>query len=159
MFRNLLIPSLILAFTITQGCKNPKNPEMPENAISPSLIENPASASSNNDSKDNFPIFQFEKDKHDFGTIEQGEKIAYAFRFKNVGKGDLIIRSAEGSCGCTVPEFPKDPVKPGESGIIDVTFNSEGREGQQEKTVTIISNTVPNNYILTITGIVNAPKE
>src|SRR5207253_2266999 len=113
-------------------------------------INNPASASPDNSSKDNFPIFKFEEERHDFGEIDQGEKISFAFKFKNVGKGDLVIRSANASCGCTVPEFPKDPVAPGESGVINVTFNSEGKEGIQEKTVTIISNTVPNNYILTI---------
>ncbi len=158
MFRNSLIPAFILVMGVTIACKGPKDPNVPENAINPSVVENPATASPDSSSKDNYPVFQFETERHDFGTIEQGEKIAYAFRFKNVGKGDLIIRSAQGSCGCTVPEFPKDPVKPGESGVIDVTFNSEGKEGQQEKTITIISNTVPSNFILTISGNVNAPK-
>ncbi|MEO8211291.1 MAG: DUF1573 domain-containing protein [bacterium] len=150
MFRNLLIITFSLA--IMSGCKNSKNPDVPENAINPAVIDNPASASTNNESKDNFPILQFEEERHDFGIIEQGEKISFAFKFKNVGKGDLVIRAAQASCGCTVPEYPKEPVKPGDSGVINVTFNSEGKEGMQEKTVTIISNTVPNNYILTITG-------
>ena len=100
----------------------------------------------------NVPVLQFEKNTHDFGSIVQGEKISYAFQFNNIGKGDLVIRAAQGSCGCTVPEYPKDPVKPGNEGIINVTFNSEGKEGYQEKTITIISNTLPNTFVLTITG-------
>jgi len=67
----------------------------------------------------------------------------------------LVIRSAQGSCGCTVPEFPKDPVAPGEEGVINVTFDSAGKEGHQEKTVTIISNTIPNTYTLYVVGDVN----
>jgi hypothetical protein len=155
MFRKLIISGMIIC--ITAACKNAKDPNVPDNAINPAVVENPASGSSNNTSKDNYPIFKFETETHDFGTIMQGEKIAYAFKFKNVGKGDLVIRAAQGSCGCTVPEFPKEPVKPGGEGVINVTFNSEGKEGQQEKTVTIISNTIPNNYIITITGMVNKP--
>ena len=125
---------------------------MPDNAINPSVIDNPVTASSSKNSKDIVPVFQFDNESHDFGTIIEGEKISFAFRFKNVGKGDLVIRAAQGSCGCTVPEYPKEPVKPGNGGIINVTFNSEGKEGHQEKTVTVISNTMPNTHVLTITG-------
>jgi hypothetical protein len=157
MFRKLIISGMIIC--IAAACKNAKDPNVPDNAINPAVVENPASASSNNTSKDNYPVFKFETEIHDFGTIMQGEKISYAFKFTNIGKGDLVIRAAQGSCGCTVPEFPKEPVKPGGEGVINVTFNSEGKEGQQEKTVTIISNTVPNNYIITITGMVKKPGE
>ena len=148
--------SVILVFIITfiGGCKNSNNPDVPENAIDPSVVQNPVSASGNRNSKDNIPVFQFEVENHDFGKIIQGEKVSFAFQFKNVGKGDLVIRAAQGSCGCTVPEFPKEAVKPGDGGIINVTFNSEGREGVQEKTITIISNTMPNTHVLTINGVV-----
>lgn len=103
------------------------------------------------------PEFTFEKEAHDFGTIVQGEKVAYSFKFKNTGKGDLIITSAKGSCGCTIPEYPQEPIAPGEEGIIDVVFNSEGKEGQQNKKVTIIANTVPNTKVLAINGLVQVP--
>ena len=150
MFRILIIITYFIGLSL--GCKNEKNPDVPDNAINPSVIDNPVTASSSKNSKDIIPVFQFDNESHDFGTIIGGEKISFAFRFKNVGKGDLVIRAAQGSCGCTVPEYPKEPVKPGDGGIINVTFNSEGKEGHQEKTITVISNTMPNTHVLTITG-------
>jgi len=114
-------------------------------------MNNPASASGAKD-KTKVPVLEFEKDTHDFGKIAEGEKIQYAFKFKNVGTGDLLIRSANGSCGCTVPEWPREPVRPGESGVINITFDSSGKNGMQHKTITIISNTVPNTKVLNITG-------
>ena len=71
--------------------------------INPDVVNNPATASGNNEqNKDNVPVFQFSEEAHDFGTIVQGEKTSFAFKFKNTGKLDLVIRSATGSCGCTV---------------------------------------------------------
>ena len=128
-----------------------KNSEVPDNAIPTDVVNNPATASSDKGT-DKTPVFQFAEESHDFGTITQGEKISYAFRFKNTGSGDLVIRAANGSCGCTVPEFPKEAIAPGKEGVIKVTFNSEGKEGAQNKTVTLIANTIPNTKVLTITG-------
>lgn len=88
-----------------------------------------------------FPIVTFEENEFDFGTIKEGEKVVHIFKFKNTGKADLLIAKGIGSCGCTVPEFPKEPVKVGESGEIKVSFNSDGKQGIQEKSVTIYSNT------------------
>ncbi len=121
------------------------------NAINPDVVNNPATASSEKGTK-NVPAFQFADESHDFGTITQGKKVSFAFRFTNTGKSDLVISTASGSCGCTVPEYPKGPTAPGKEGIINVTFNSEGKEGKQEKTVTLIANTIPNTKVLTITG-------
>lgn len=97
----------------------------------------------------------FEKDYYDFGDIAQGEKVAYSFKFKNTGKGDLIITSAKGSCGCIIPEWPQEPIAPGAEGVIDVVFNSDGKSGQQNKKVTIVANTVPSRTNLSIVGNVN----
>lgn len=142
---------LIVLIATLVSCKGKKDSGIPENAINPDAMNNPASASGNND-KTKIPVFQFEKETHDFGTITEGEKIQYAFKFKNVGTGDLVIRSANGSCGCTVPEFPREPIPPGGSGVINITFDSKGKHGMQHKTVTLISNTVPNTKVLSITG-------
>ena len=150
MFRNLVIIILCVAFV--GACKNPKNSTEVENTINPSVVDNPVSASTKKKSKDNIPVFKFDVESHDFGKIIQGEKVSFAFQFKNIGKGDLVIRAAQGSCGCTVPEFPKESIRPGDKGMINVTFNSEGREGHQDKTITIISNTMPNTHTLTVTG-------
>ncbi|HNP49700.1 MAG TPA: DUF1573 domain-containing protein [Bacteroidia bacterium] len=149
-----IILLLGISWLMILGCGS-GDQSVPENAINPDVVNNPISASGNQ--KGNVPAYHFNDTVHDFGKIVQGEKVSFAFRFTNSGNGDLIIRAAQGSCGCTVPEWPKDPVKPGESGIINVTFNSEGKEGYQNKTITLIGNTIPNTYILTILAEVQKP--
>ncbi|WP_217605184.1 DUF1573 domain-containing protein [Chitinophaga sp. GbtcB8] len=85
----------------------------------------------------------FEQTVHNFGQITQGEKVEYAFKFTNTGKEDLVIQDAISSCGCTVPEWPKEPVKPGQSGYLKVVFDSHGKEGYTEKEISIKANTNP----------------
>jgi hypothetical protein len=82
----------------------------------------------------------FTEYEHDFGKVTQGEKVAYVFKFENKGTGDLIIKSATTTCGCTVPRYDKNPVKPGDTGTIEVEFNTAGREGIQTKMITVASN-------------------
>lgn len=89
-----------------------------------------------------------------FDTINQGEKVEHTFRIKNVGEKNLIIARAYGSCGCTVPEYPKTPVKPGEIAPIHVTFNSEGKENSQSKIVTVVCNTEKRNETFFLNGFV-----
>jgi hypothetical protein len=144
--------AVMFSLLVLSACSSKQNSDVPENAINTDVVNNPATASKSTNPKDNVPAYEFVTEEHDFGTITQGESVSFAFRFKNSGKGDMVIRSASGSCGCTVPEYPKDPIKPGESGIINVTFNSEGKEGLQNKTVTLIANTIPNTHVLTIKG-------
>ena len=122
------------------------------------LINNPNSASSSEVDKDKLPFFEFVEEVVDFGTITQGEVVSTNFKFKNVGKSDLIISSAQGSCGCTVPEWPKEPIKPGEEGKIAVTFNSTGKQGKQNKTITLVANTIPNTKVIALKGDVLVPK-
>ena len=102
-----------------------------------------------------FPVIEFDKNNHDFGEIQEGEIAETEFRFTNVGKSDLIISDASGSCGCTVPDYPKNsPIKPGESGKIIVKFDSNNRPGMQRKAVTLITNTSKGKQILNIKSIV-----
>ena len=82
----------------------------------------------------------FYEEVHDFGTINQGDKVNYFFTFKNSGANDLIIKRALGSCGCTVPEFPKEPIAPGKEAKMKVTFNSTGKSGKVEKSVSVYAN-------------------
>ncbi|WAC40684.1 DUF1573 domain-containing protein [Pedobacter sp. SL55] len=89
------------------------------------------------------PKVQVEKAIYEFGEIKQGEKVSYEFKFKNVGKTPLIITNATATCGCTVPEYPSAPVKPGEEGVIKVIFDSAGKMGLQDKVVTVTSNANP----------------
>jgi hypothetical protein len=105
------------------------------------------------------PKMEFEEEVFNFGKISQGEKVEHTFVFVNSGSSDLIITSARGSCGCTVPEWPKYPIKPGEKGEIKVIFDSSGKIGKQHKTVTIVANTIPNTTIIAIKGEVVGPKE
>ncbi len=117
------------------------------------LIQNPASAEGKSDSTE-LPVLQFEKMQHDFGAICEGETVSFGFKFKNTGKSDLLISKVTSSCGCTVGDYPKDPVKPGKDGVISVTFKSEGRKGIQNKTVTVLANTQPNIQTLTINAMI-----
>ena len=89
------------------------------------------------------PVLTFEKESHDFGKIKQGETIQYDFKFKNTGKTPLIITNATATCGCTVPEIPKDPILPGAEGSIKVVFDSSGKMGMQDKIITVTSNGNP----------------
>ncbi|MBR5803283.1 MAG: DUF1573 domain-containing protein [Bacteroidaceae bacterium] len=84
----------------------------------------------------------FEKTSHNFGTFsEENPVVTCVFKFKNTGDVPLVIHQAVASCGCTVPEFTKEPIKPGESGELKVTYNGAGRfPGQFRKTVTVHSN-------------------
>lgn len=98
------------------------------------------------------PKMTFDSASHDFGTIQQGDIVSWSFDFTNNGDGDLLISSAQTSCGCTVPDYPKDPIHPGGKGSIKVKFNSEGKEGDQKKSITIFANTKPDRNRLTITA-------
>jgi hypothetical protein len=101
--------------------------------------------------------FKFDAAEYNYGTIKQGDKVSYDFTFVNNGKEPLIITDARGSCGCTVPVWPKEPIKKGEKGTIHVEFNSAGKQGMQDKTVTITSNAKTNPMVLHIKGTVEAP--
>ncbi len=94
----------------------------------------------------------FETESHDFGTIDYAGNGTYEFKFKNTGKEPLIITDAKGSCGCTVPTYPKNvPIKPGESEVIKVTYDTK-RAGNFTKTVTIHSNAKTPEKVITIKG-------
>ena len=103
----------------------------------------------------NGPVMKFDEMEFNFGTIKQGESVTHEFKFKNGGKEPLIINTAVGSCGCTVPEYPKEPIKPNGSGVIKVTFNSTGKMGPQDKTVTITYDT-DKTIVLHMKGTVEA---
>lgn len=97
-----------------------------------------------------YPTITFSKKEHDFGTINEGDKVETTINFTNDGEADLIIASANASCGCTVPEFTKEPIKPGASGSLKISFDSTGKPGNQQKTVTVTSNTANKTDMLTI---------
>ena len=91
---------------------------------------------------------------YDFGKVKQGELVTHSFTFKNTGSKPLVVQDAHASCGCTVPEKPEQPIKPGETGIIKVVFNTKDKSDHQEKIITVNSNARPEFGDLKITGIV-----
>ena len=99
----------------------------------------------------------FEELTYEFGKIKQGDVIKHTFNFKNDSEEPLLVTNASASCGCTVPEWPKEVIKPGESGKIEVQFNSTGKSGIQNKTIIITANTLPNTTTLVLKGEVEAP--
>jgi len=132
---------------------NPPEEKLPsgESKLSPDIVNNPSTANGEADSS-TAPKFYFAETSHHFGEIKEGEKVSYVFKFKNVGGSQLVITQAKGSCGCTVPEYSKNPVAPGDEGEIKVTFDSNGRSGMESKTVTIVANTIPATKVLTISA-------
>ncbi len=144
----------IAAIFVLISCGSENNDEN----ITTDLINNPNTASTKSGDKDMMPYFEFEEEVKSFGQITQGETVSTSFRFRNVGQSDLIISSAQGSCGCTIPEWPKEPIKPGEYSVIDVTFNSTGKSGMQNKTITLVANTIPNTKVIALKGKVLVPK-
>jgi hypothetical protein len=158
MFTHKILYSLTIAFALfATGCKNNETAKE-ENKVSTEEVKNPATATEGGENAD-LPVFTFEKETHDFGTITQGEKVSYNFKFKNTGKGNLLITNASATCGCTVPDYTREPVAPGSEGVITVTFDSGGKEGKISKTVTLTANTVPNTKVLTINADIVLPKK
>lgn len=98
--------------------------------------------------------FKFEKEVHDFGIVKEGELAIYEFKFKNIGDEPIIMSHVKASCGCTTPIWTKDPVMPGMSGVIKVQYNSKGRVGVFNKSITITSNAEPAVKKVYIKGIV-----
>lgn len=95
---------------------------------------------------------QFEETEFKFGTITEGDKVEHTFKIKNTGNKPLIIAKAWGSCGCTVPEYAKEPIAPGAESQVKVTFNSTGKHGEQHKSVTMQMNTVKHNEEVFLSG-------
>ena len=127
-------------------------------ALSTGIVTNDATAEEGAASEA-MPKIKFEKDLYDFGEISQGEKVSFSYSFTNTGDADLVITSAQGSCGCTVPTWPKEPIKAGATAQIDVVFDSNGKSGKQHKRVTIVANTTPATNVVALTGSVIAPEE
>jgi len=155
MKRILMFCSVVALFTIS-ACDNAAS-KIKEESSAKNEASTPAPAADNNQQATPAydgpqPEFSFSEENHDFGSIEEGTLAKHDFTFTNTGEAPLIITSASGSCGCTVPSWPREPIAPGETGTIHVEFNSNGRPGNQQKTVTLNANTVPNKKILRISA-------
>jgi hypothetical protein len=102
---------------------------------------------------------KWEQMSHDFGKVKQGDRVEYTFKFTNVGTEPLIVEDCKAGCGCTVPTWPKEPVLPGKSEVIRVSFNSAGKQGPQTKDVTVTANTENIQTKLTIKAQVEGGQE
>ena len=152
---NFIILVIVLG---TVACKHGEKGE-DATKISTDVINVPNTSSGVKAEAGSAPIMTFTEEKHDFGKITQGEKVSYSFTFKNTGGSDLVISSAQGSCGCTVPTYAKGPVKMGEESKIDVVFDSDGKSGLVQKTITLVTNCNPSTKVLTITSTIIVPEE
>lgn len=107
----------------------------------------------------NGPVMTFEKASHDFGDIRQGDKVQHTFTFENTGNEPLIITNVQVTCGCTAPQWPRDPIAPGQTGEIVIQFNSAGKIGRQHKVITVVSNAVETKNQIVITTNILPKKE
>jgi len=97
-------------------------------------------------------VLEVSADSYDFGTVKEGEKVEHEFTFTNTGSEPLIISNVQASCGCTTPEYSKNPIAPGEQGLVKVVFNSAGQAGKQHKVITVVSNAASKHTLLHLRG-------
>ena len=148
MKKSIFVLALVSVFAFT-SCK--------DNAVKQVNEDNVAAAAERDVNAGKFPAITFAEKEFDFGTITQGTNVEHVFKFTNTGDAPLVIVDAKSSCGCTVPEFPKTPVAPGEEGEMLVKFNGSGKN-QVSKTVTITANTKGGKETIKIKAFVN-PKD
>ena len=131
----------------------------PELVFNSEIIRNPVSAGPEPIDTVNVAKMTFKEHHFDFGEIPEGEVVTHEYEFTNTGKVPLVITHGNSTCGCTVPEWPKEAIKPGGKGTIKVKFDTFGKAGPQAKPITIVANTYPSKNMLELVGIVGAPKQ
>jgi hypothetical protein len=119
----------------------------------------PATAPAKPAPNPNAPKLTFVEQSYDFGTVVEGPQITHDFKIKNEGKEPLILSNVHASCGCTVPTWPKEPILPGKESVISATYNTSGRPGHFNKTITIESNADGGKKVVTISGDVIKPED
>lgn len=156
--KNSLFLLLILAFAWT-ACQNDSAGVQETRGGGPNseLIRNPATANMPTDTN-LLARITFEQAEFDFGTVNEGDVVEHTFKFTNTGKVPLTILKCRSSCGCTVPEWPEEPIPPGGIGEITAKFNTEGKTREQKKSITVTANTYPNESKVMLKGMVNAVK-
>ncbi|MFO7862690.1 MAG: DUF1573 domain-containing protein [Salinivirgaceae bacterium] len=147
---------MVLAIAL-MGCSSKENKK-----TSAEMVKNPISGKGVDESVKMPELTFIDEDSdnpqfHDFGVLIQGETVVHTFKYKNTGNTDLIIRSTSSTCGCTVPNYTKEPLAPGEVGKIDVAFASAARKGRQHKAITVLTNAQPASKKLVIEANVVVP--
>lgn len=138
MKKTVLIGLLCLSFT---ACHNANT-----------QVKGGVGADASTIAKADAPVIKFDEEIHQFPKINEGDKVDYNFKFTNTGKSPLIISSATATCGCTIPEPPKEPILPGKESFIKVIFNSEGKPGINDKVITVTSNANPTISTVHLVG-------
>ena len=143
----------VLALGLLVACNDGKTPE---GQLSGDLVT--ISKSANGDSEKQ-AVINFDKTEHDFGTLLQGEVVTYSFHFTNTGNVPLLISNVTTSCGCTIADYPREPIAPGKDGFIKATYDSKGHHDFQSRSITVSSNTMPAQTVLRMKGIVKTPDQ
>lgn len=168
MFRHAVY-SVAVAAWLLAGCNRDKNPEAGTQGMNAAAneaadaranptIDNPNVASDTEAPNPNAPVMTFAEKEFDFGDIQPGSKVHHTFKFTNTGKTPLLIADATASCGCTTPNWTKEPIAPGAPGELEVQFDSRGKQGLISKEVNVRANTQPGNTTIYIKGNVLQPK-
>lgn len=142
-----------------EEARNSLEQNSPQSATNPAMANEPQQAS-NQPAAPAGPttVMAFQEEEFDFGTVVDGEKVSHTYVFTNDGDEPLILSNAKGSCGCTVPQWPREPIAPGESGEVTVEFNSKNKKGKRNQKVTITANTNPPQTFLFLKGEVLPPE-
>lgn len=111
------------------------------------------------ESSDKQAVITFDKTEHNFGTLLQGEVVTYSFHFTNSGNVPLLVSNVSTTCGCTVADYPREPIAPGKDGFIKATYDSKGHHGFQSRSVTVSANTMPAQTVLRMKGEVKTPDQ
>ena len=135
----------------TQGM-NAAAADADDNSKANPTIDNPNVASDTEAPNPDAPVMTFAESQFDFGDIKPDSKVSHTFTFTNTGKTPLLIADATASCGCTTPNWTKEPVAPGAKGTLDVQFDSRGKQGLISKQVSVRANTQPSMTVIYIKG-------
>ncbi len=163
LYKKIFLAILLPFFLFSCGEDKGSTKRIEEIKVSPTkvshseIVRNPVSSNEPTDTI-NVAKFEFEETEYDFGTVYEGIPVRHTFKFKNVGKVPLLISDARSTCGCTVPQYPEEPIAPGEKGEIKVIFNTVRKLENQVKPVTLTANTYPAKTILKIKGYVHPQK-
>jgi len=140
--------------TMSDG-KSVQEVKVAEGVSNADLIRSPITADDANRDTVNVANIEFDQMIHNYGVISQGDVVKHTFKFTNTGRIPLIIMDAKTTCGCTVPKFPEDAIQPGESGNIQVKFNTASKKaGRHKPPITIVANTYPNETVIYMDGMV-----
>lgn len=145
----------------SSNTSKPKKPAKKEEKLSAKLVTNSKTASKKKEEKKGpLPELIFDYQSYDFGIVDHGDTVSHKFYFVNNGDAPAIISEATSSCGCTVPDYPKKPIKPGQRAYVKAVFATKGKLNTQKKSITIKANTEPNYTTLYLTGeVYNRPKK